>query len=159
MKPTSQQNPPAAAARVQTSTVLRDAVVLQGKLVIDGLRDALLIPVAFVAAIISLLAGGEEKGRLFYDVVRLGKRSERWINLFGAVENNAPEAAVPESAMSLDDYLAEVEGRLRAEYRDGGTGSQARQALGALVDSFHAAREKFGGRREPTESHGENDKP
>lgn len=154
MKHMSPQNPAQAEVPVETSTVIRDAIVLQGKLVIDGLRDALLIPVAFVAAIISVLASGEEKGRLFYDVVRLGKRSERWINLFGAVENSVTASDVPEPAVSLDDYLAQVESRLRSEYRGGDVPSQARQALEGLVDRIHLAREKFAGRREQRSDQG-----
>ncbi len=63
--------------------LIRDAAVLQMKLLVDGLRDAVLIPVSLVAALIGVLRGGEDCGREFRGVIKLGRRSERWINLFG----------------------------------------------------------------------------
>ena len=61
----------------------REAAVLQIKLVVDGFRDALLIPISLVAAIIGIFRGGEDADREFREVLKLGRRTERWINLFG----------------------------------------------------------------------------
>ena len=63
--------------------LIRDSAILQAKLVVDGFRDALLIPVALIATLIGLLRGGENCSQEFRRVIELGRRSERWINLFG----------------------------------------------------------------------------
>lgn len=79
-------------------------MVLQAKLVLDGLRDAILIPVSIVAALVGLLRGGEECDREFRRVIKLGRRSERWINLFG---HQRPLGRSP--AGSVDNVLDRVE--------------------------------------------------
>lgn len=69
----------------------KDVLLFQGKLLIDGLRDLLLSPVSIVAALIDLVVPGDDKGRRFYAVVRFGRRTERWINLFSAADRHDPE--------------------------------------------------------------------
>lgn len=61
--------------------LLRDAAAFQVKLVVDGLRDVLLSPVSLIAAIAGLALGRHD---WFYDVLHVGRRSEKWIDLFSA---------------------------------------------------------------------------
>ncbi|MEM9384516.1 MAG: hypothetical protein AAGA68_05605 [Pseudomonadota bacterium] len=61
--------------------LLRDAAAFQVKLVVDGLRDVLLSPLSLIAAIAGLALGRHE---WFYDLLHLGRRTERWIDLFSA---------------------------------------------------------------------------
>lgn len=125
---------------VDSATIIRDALVLQGKLLIDGLRDAVLIPFSLLAALLSLIQRGEEHGRMFYQVVRLGRRSERWINLFAAADRVGPARSEAADAVGLDDYLAQVEARLARELRGGEMPGSARRAIDALVAKIHAMR-------------------
>lgn len=135
---TAPQLPPSEPDR---DTIIRDALVLQGKLVIDGIRDALLIPVSLVAAVISIFQSGDEKGRLFYEVVQLGRRSERWINLFAAADRlDAP--VTPPDGPSLDEYLAQVESRIVEDYRGRALTRSAREAIDGLVERIEAARRR-----------------
>ena len=60
-----------------------DVVIFQFKLAFDGLRDVLLIPLSIVAAILGLVAGGDEPDRHFKQLLRFGRRTEAWLNLFG----------------------------------------------------------------------------
>ena len=64
-------------------TLVRNAVVFQLKLMADGLRDLVLLPVSLVATVIGLLRGGDEPEREFLQVIEIGRESEQWINLFG----------------------------------------------------------------------------
>lgn len=89
--------------------VLRDVIVFQAKLLVDGLRDLLLSPLSIVAALIDLLVPGDDGGKRFYGVVRFGRRTERWINLFGAADPRDP-GKPPTGA---DVLLAELEGLMR----------------------------------------------
>lgn len=138
-----QNNSQGAGEAPDVATVVRDALVLQGKLVIDGLRDAILIPLSLLAALISLTQAGPNRGRFFYDIVRMGRRSEHWINLFAAADRVYPQHEDAGDGAALDDYLAQVEGRLAKEFRDGEASGSARRAVGALVDRIHSLRSSF----------------
>ena len=80
-------------------TLIRDIAVLQVKLVVDGLRDLILVPASLIAGIVSLSkTRGGEPGPEFYSLVSVGKQSERWINLFGAMRN-APNKLIQRAAL------------------------------------------------------------
>ena len=64
-------------------TLVRNTVVFQLKLMADGFRDLVLLPVSLVATLIGLLRGGDEPEREFHQVIEIGRDSEKWINLFG----------------------------------------------------------------------------
>lgn len=129
--------------RPDTGTIIRDALVLQAKLVVDGLRDAVLIPVSFFAAVISILLPGGKKGMLFYDVVRAGRRSERWINLFIAADRVYPDDAENDFAADLDDLLQQVESQLRKPDRGDEADRPAGESAESILDRIRAARRRF----------------
>ena len=60
---------------------IRDFVVFQLKLALDGVKDVLAINLSIVAIIIDLIAGRGRRPRLFYSVVRLSQRFEGWLGL------------------------------------------------------------------------------
>jgi len=95
--------------------LVRDTITFQLKLMVDGLRDAVLIPVSLVAALVGFLRGGEDADREFQQVIRLGRRSERWINLFG--NDAADEEAHAEG--SIDQILQQAETAVIEQYRKG----------------------------------------
>lgn len=106
--------------------VLRDVIVFQAKLFVDGLRDLLLSPVSIFAALIDLLVPGDDGGKRFYAVVRFGRRTEQWINLFGAADRQHPAA----DSKGMDVLLDELEGLVRdPERRD-----EAKARAQAIID-------------------------
>jgi hypothetical protein len=117
----------------------RDALLLQGKLLIDGLRDLVLVPVSIVAALIDLLSGEQPAGRRFYNVVQLGRRSEHWINLFGAAERSPHENRWDHDAetVKLDDLVEQVEKVVKDQYTEGGVSGSAKRALSRALDVLH----------------------
>ena len=124
--------------------LVRDAVVFQGKLLIDGVRDLLLVPISLIATIIDLFSKEKPKGRRFYEVVHLGKRSEHWIDLFGAAEKSPFNSPFPDSDdhKNLDDIVHQVESAVRQQYAEGGVSGSARKALDTAVDALHKYRDK-----------------
>jgi hypothetical protein len=116
--------------------VLRDVIVFQAKLLVDGLRDLLLSPLSVFAALVDLLVPGDDGGKRFYAVVRLGRRTERWINLFGAADRHVPEA----SPKGVDAVLEELEGLMRDPQRR----DEARARAQALIERLkgHPASER-----------------
>jgi len=116
--------------------LIRDMLVLQLKLVVDGLRDFLLVPASLVAGIISLLSQGDDRAA-FYRLVALGKRSEQWIDLFGALRNAPPDVrAEAGDDSSIDDLVQRVEDYVVAEYRSGGLTAQARARIDEALDAL-----------------------
>lgn len=110
--------------------LLRDATVLQLKLVADGFRDALLIPVSLVAALVGLVRGGADCDAEFRRVIQLGRRSERWINLFG----HKPPLDVAHPAGNMDRVLAQVEAIVVEQYKKGKSAAEARDAVRKVID-------------------------
>ena len=111
--------------------LMRDLAVFQGKLLLDGLRDALLAPVALVAGIIGLISGRERAHNLFYSVLRGGHRLEKWINLFGAVEQRNLE-----DGLQVDDVVNRVEKVLRSQAQKGGVTQATKERIDAILDSI-----------------------
>ncbi len=105
--------------------LLRDAAVFQLKLLADGIRDAILIPVSMIAALIGLLKGGQDCDESFRRAVDLGRRSERWINLFGHQDPLDDDHPVG----SIDAILHQVETVVREQYRKGRSAKETRDAV------------------------------
>ncbi len=110
--------------RSPRAKLIREAALLQIKLLADGFRDAVLIPVSLIAALIGLLRGGDKPDREFRRVIKLGRRSERWINLFG----HQRPLGKPHPADSLDNVLGRVESAIVKQYRKGQTATKDRAA-------------------------------
>lgn len=125
------ESQPAAASN--RWRLIGDAITFQIKLALDGLRDLILFPVSLFAALISLVSGGGDRS-LFYDVVRLGERSERWINLFGLVRvgRGRPEEGV-------DAFVDRLETILLEQHRRGGITTSTKVRIDRLLDRLEAA--------------------
>lgn len=103
----------------------KDVLLFQGKLLIDGLRDLLLSPLSIIAALVDLAVPGDDKGRRFYAVVRFGRRTESWINLFGAADRHDPDKEM----RGVDAIADELEALIRDPHRRG----EAREKANALL--------------------------
>ena len=130
------------AYSVDRWTLIRDIVVLQFKLVIDGFRDFLLVPVSIITGIISLLHGGNRPGIEFYELLRLGRRSERVINLFGAADRLPVADDEDPGVPDIDEMVGRLEGYLVDEYKRGGITAQAKDRLDDVIDRINKASRK-----------------
>ena len=120
-------------------TLIRDIVVLQLKLVVDGMRDFILVPISLIVGIASLVKGGESSGSQFYELLRTGRRSERWINLFGAADR-VYGASIDDDrfpAADIDDLVSRVESFVVDEYSKGGVTRQVNSQLDRALESLH----------------------
>ncbi|MEM9173020.1 MAG: hypothetical protein AAGA84_09980 [Pseudomonadota bacterium] len=118
-------------AGVDKGTLIRDAIVFQLKLVIDGVRDLVLIPVSFVGALVSLVHPGRNAGKTFYDIVAFGRETEKQINLFEAANRILPESERT-TPSELDGLVDQVEGYMKREYNSARF-SAARERIDALM--------------------------
>jgi len=125
-------------------TLIRDIAVLQVKLVVDGLRDLILVPASLIAGIISLSKTKDgAPGTEFYKLVGVGKQSERWINLFGAYKNAPPEVTEENhfGDADIDDIVSRVESFVVDEYKRGGVTAQARDRMNKAMDAMRRRKE------------------
>jgi hypothetical protein len=123
--------------------LLRDIGVLQVKLVVDGLRDLMLVPASLIAGVLSLVSVSDGKaGMPFYRLLHFGKRTEQWINLFGA-EQNAPEPIDASPAFgdgNMDALVRKVESLVVDEYKRGGVTAQAKERIDKIIDTLRRKR-------------------
>lgn len=127
--------------------LIRDVLVFQCKLLADGFRDLVLLPVSLVAGLISLLGKGQRRSA-FYDLLQVGRRSERWINLFGTFERRSASDDCRTEGSDFDEVVSRVESFLVEEYRKGGVTAQAKQRMDDALDALQGARKRRGsGRR------------
>jgi hypothetical protein len=97
--------------------------------------------------VLSVIGKNGRPGEEFYELLGIARRTERWINLFGAVENRAsrtdtPEGT-PEGTPDVDTMISRVETFLVDEYRKGGVTAQAKERLDAALDSLHGVRSRI----------------
>ena len=114
--------------------LVRDSAVFQLKLMADGFRDLVLVPVSLIATLIGLLRGGEDPHREFHQVIDLGRASEKWINLFGT--HDVPDEA--NAAASIDTLFEKLEDTLKQQYLTSGISQRVKveinEALQAAKD-------------------------
>lgn len=127
---TQDELPPELPGRWQ---VLRDMLAFQFKLMVDGIRDLMLSPMSIFAALAGVLFLPEDPGKWFYKTLRLGKRSEEWINLFGA-ESNEPDS------ISTDTYIRKVEDAIVNEYNKGGVLKKVKDNTDNVLDKLNRPR-------------------
>ena len=134
-----QDNSQSTSSPTDRRVLVRDIAVLQVKLVVDGLRDFILVPISLVAGIISLVKSGDEPATEFYDLLKMGRRSERWINLFGAAERVRGPASDDDQLMpeDIDALVSRVESFVVDEYKKGGVTKQAKDQVDKALNTLH----------------------
>ena len=136
-------NPDAQSDYPDRWILIRDLFVFQAKLLVDGLRDLLLVPASLVAGVWSLVSGDKGRpGPQFYQLISLGKQSELWIDLFKAYDH-APEDVRREhefAASNLDELVDRLESFVVDEYERGGVTAQAKERIDKALDAIQRSR-------------------
>jgi hypothetical protein len=88
---------------------VRDVLIFQVKLWLEGFKDIVLMPLSLGAAAVDLFLPRKSNNRVLYAVMKLGDRFERWVHLYAALEETekASSEAAP-APRSLDDLLNEA---------------------------------------------------
>jgi hypothetical protein len=138
--PTERENPEA-----ERWTMLRDLGVLQVKLIVDGLRDLVLVPLSLLAGVVSIASSKDGRpGPYFYHLLAWGKQSEVWINLFGAVKNSPEKIEQPQpfGDQDIDDIVGRLESFVVDEVKRGGVTTQAKERLDKVLDAVQRKNRK-----------------
>ena len=95
------------------SVTLRDYVIFQIKLWLDGMKGLTVIVLSTGALVLDFIAGRGRRPRLFYSVVRASERFDRWINLYAAVERmeagESDDGLFGASTAGEDTLLGQIE--------------------------------------------------
>jgi len=83
--------------------LIRDALLLQVKLLIGAARDLAVVPVTLAAALLDLILSNSQPPRFFRQVLRLGERSDEWIDVWSAARHESEQRG------PVDSILASVE--------------------------------------------------
>jgi hypothetical protein len=121
------------ASPSKRAKLIREAVIFQLKLMADGFRDLVLLPVSLIATIIGLLRGGDEPERELNQVLKIGRETEEWINLFGNHERQESTHA----GASIDALFAKVEETLKQQYVTTGTSAKAQAEIDEALKAAH----------------------
>ena len=143
MKPTMTPLPDDKTQHPPTWTLIRDVAVLQVKLLVDGARDLVLVPASLIAGVVSLVKREDGKpGPQFYRLVGVGKQSERWINLFGALDNAPPEVFEENhfGDTDIDQIVSRMEAFVVDEYQRGGITAQAKERIDKALNAMQKRR-------------------
>lgn len=121
--------------------VARDVVHFQLKLFLDGLRDVLLFPASIILGIAGIVFS-RHPGEPFYRLLRAGKASEQWLDLFGEAYVSPDDQPVDhrrsQNWQELEQQLRELDTSLRdSDYagaaRDGA--ARIRQSIKKYLDN------------------------
>jgi len=123
-------NAPSPEARhVSRLELVWNVVVFQFKLGLDGLRDVLLIPLSIFSAILGLAAGGDEPDRYFKQLLRFGRQTENWLNLFDH----------PEQGDTSDDLIRPLQHKVFDHARTSPWLNKASARLNRGLDQLNAS--------------------
>lgn len=128
MSDIEQPKPEHASTETSRLQLLWDVFLFQFKLAADGLRDILLSPLSVISAILGLVVGGEDPYRYFRQLLRLGRRSEVWINLFGHREHEG----------TADQLVAPIKDRVITQARGNRWIRKAGSKLNGTPDTVNA---------------------
>ena len=117
--------PPAEPRETSRLRLVLDVFVFQFKLAADGIRDVLLSPLSIISAVMGLVAGGDDPYRYFRQLLRLGRRSEVWINLFGYRKHSG----------TSDELIAPIREKVMTEAQANPWLSKASDGLNRKLDS------------------------
>ena len=96
---------------------LRDFVIFQLKLALDGFKDMVVFGLSIGAIILDFIAGRGRRPRLFYSVVRISERFDAWLNLHGVArrleENETGDGFFGASEAGSDSLIGQIEQLVR----------------------------------------------
>jgi len=125
----------------QRSEVVHDTVVLQLKLIVDGFRDLLLLPVCLGAGVWGLIRHQKNPGRYLYRVLSYGRLSEKWIGLFDEADKDIYPPLDYEDK-KFHDLLQKTQDAFESKYVDPAKKEQ-------LMDKLNGALNEINGKLKP----------
>eukprot|EP00919_Chromeraceae_sp_WS-2016_P009491 GHVR01022288.1.p1 GENE.GHVR01022288.1~~GHVR01022288.1.p1 ORF type:complete len:141 (-),score=5.92 GHVR01022288.1:19-441(-) len=100
--------------------LIRQGIVFQFKLGLDALRDILMSPVSMVLIVVDVVMANNHQQSYFNRLMRLGKKSDHWINLFAVDSpNGEPETDEVVADSNVDYWFSKIETVIKEQQVDG----------------------------------------
>jgi hypothetical protein len=100
--------------------LIRQGIVFQFKLGLDALRDILMSPVSMVLIVVDVVMANNHQQSYFNRLMRLGKKSDHWINLFAVDSHNGePENNKETADSNVDFWISKIETVVKEQQVDG----------------------------------------
>ena len=103
------------AADTSRWVLIRDLLIFQLKLALDGLKSVALFQLSTVAALLDVFFFWNRSPRLFYRVLRISEHFDLWLNLYGpsADAERTADGLFGASEAGSDSLLGELESLVR----------------------------------------------
>lgn len=103
--------PRGTQAKATRQVTVRDFLIFQLKLLLDGGKDLLVFNLSIGAVLLDLLAGKGRQRRLFYGLMEWSERFDLWLNLHGpaAGSGRTADGLFGASAAGSDTLLGQLE--------------------------------------------------
>lgn len=107
--------------------LLRDLGIFAFKILLDGLKDVVLIQIAILAVALDILFPTGTHGQRFYAVLRKSESFDRWLNLYHVAEKaqESEEGLLGATAAGADSLIGKIEAMV-ARRGERGTTSRRR---------------------------------
>lgn len=103
---------------VATDVLIRDLLIFQVKLFLDGVKDIVLSPLSIAAVLWDLIPSRKGyRGRTFYQVLKIGERYDLWLNLYTPAREarTQGEGLLEAGVHSADSLVGKIEQLARNE--------------------------------------------
>ena len=133
-------------------------ITFQFKLAMDGLRDLLLSPVSIGFVLYGILVQREQPDKYFRRLMRFGRDSDHFINLFGEKQETlGPKPDIDEidkeivlssanvadsRTVTSDDYVKKLESLILSEYKKGGFITELKHGTDGILEKLQSKAEK-----------------
>jgi hypothetical protein len=110
--------------------LIRQAIVFQLKLGLDALRDILMSPISILLVVTDIVTGNNHQKSYFIRLMRLGRKSDHWINLFGVdFPNSEPEDNKVAVDSNVDYWFTKIEEVIKEQQVDGKLSQSGKEKL------------------------------
>jgi hypothetical protein len=93
----------------QRSVIIKHALLFQGKLALDAVRDLLLSPVSIVCLLIDVINNNNLKQSYFGKLMSFGHQTDRWLNLFNQQQEPVNKNQVDQKNVNKNSVNANPE--------------------------------------------------
>ncbi|MCI0433458.1 MAG: hypothetical protein L0271_07400 [Gemmatimonadetes bacterium] len=106
--------------------LLRDLAIFGLKILLDGLKDVVLIQIAVVAVALDILFPTGTHGKRFYTVLRKSEQFDRWLNLYHVAEKaqDNEEGLLGATVAGADSLIGKIESMVSRRGERGTTTSK-----------------------------------
>lgn len=115
--------------------LVRRVILLQVKLLADGLRDFVMMPLSLAAALLGLISHRRDPEHYLDRLMYFGRETDRLINLFDHEDPENPHRRAP-----LDRVAEEIEATILRDYENGGLSAKGAAQLRQLAERLRRGR-------------------